>query len=76
MKYNYRGISRNGQTWINDLKGSAPETRFPDLDPSDMTESERDKLADYLRQDDGSLSESDMRFSSEVADEIEALEPE
>lgn len=76
MKYNYSGISSNGQSWIDDLKRHAPETGFPDLDPSDMTESERDTLAAYLRDDDGSLSESDMDFSSEVADEIEALEPE
>jgi hypothetical protein len=74
--YNYRNISSAGITWINDLQGSSPESAFPEVDPENMDEGDRDKLAAYLRAADGSLSARDLAFSGEVADEIEALEPE
>ena len=76
MKYDYSNISSQGQSWIDDLQRHAEDTRFPEVDPSNMSAEERDTLANYLRADDGSLSERDQKFSGEVADEIEALEPE
>jgi hypothetical protein len=63
-------------SWINDLRRAAPESRFPDLDPRNMTEEDRDTLSGYLREDDGSLSEDDMAYSCDVADLVDALEPE
>lgn len=63
-------------SWINDLRDASPESRFPDINPRNMTEDERDALAAYLRDDDGSLSEEGMEFSREVADEVDSLEPE
>jgi hypothetical protein len=76
MTYSYGAISDAGKMWIDDLMGSAPESGFPDLDPSSMTEIERDTLAAYLAAEDGSLSPEDMEFSSRVAAEIENLEAE
>lgn len=60
--------------WITDCKNC--DTGFPDIDPSNMTGEERDILASYLRFDDGSLSDRDMKFSRHVADIVDALEPE
>lgn len=70
----YRDISADGQTWINDLRGSDPG--FPDVDPARMTAEERDTLATYLRADDPSLTDDAQGLSSDVADEIEALDAE
>lgn len=75
QKYDYSSISADGQSWINDLKSAAPESAFPELEPSDMTEIERDILASYLCCDDGSLSAESLEFSAAVGAEIEALCP-
>ena len=74
--YNYRNISSDGISWINDLKRHPEETYFPNIDPEAMDEGDRDKLAAYLRADDGSLNERDLKFSREIADEIDALKRE
>ena len=76
MTYSYDAISDAGKGWINDLMRSAPESGFPDIDPSSMTEDERDTLAIYLAAEDGGLSSEDMEFSARVAKEIENLDGE
>lgn len=69
----YRKLSYDGQAWIEDLMGSADETGFPDIDPTQMTEEERDKLANYLDHDDGSLSAKVLEFSRSIAAEVREL---
>lgn len=70
----YDNISFEGQYWIRELRFEAPESRFPDIDPAKMSAEERDTLSAYLRTDcGGSLTEEGLKFSSSVADELDAL---
>lgn len=73
MTFDYRHLSGSAITWINDLRTHAADTNFPDIDPSAMSESERDILVAWLRDDDGSLNEADLELSCEVADGLEKL---
>lgn len=69
--YDYRDIANS--SWVSDLYRARPESGFPDIDPTKMSADDVQTLADYLRSDDSSLSEEDMDFSRDVADQIEAL---
>lgn len=69
--YDYNEISDSGISWINNLQ-TLPG--FPDITLNKMSNEDRDALVEYLRNDDGSLSEEDLEFSNEVANEIENLE--
>lgn len=73
VTYDYRNISPDGQGWIRDLMAYADETGFPTLDPQKMSAADRDRLVEYLKADDGSLSEEDMEFSRGVAQELADL---
>lgn len=70
--FSIAGISPDARSWIKDLAACANESAFPDIDPEQMTEDERDILCDYLAGDDGSLSHAALEFSREVADELRA----
>lgn len=74
LTYNYKDLSYEGRSWINDLRRADDETGFPAINPERMTEADRDRLADYLEFDDGSLSESNMEFSRSVAKEVRGLQ--
>ena len=71
--YDYRDLSAEAVGWIHDLKVHADDTGFPDIDPTSMSSSEVDLLADYLSGDDGSLSEEDQDLSDSVAEEVRNL---
>lgn len=69
--YDYRDIARS--EWVSDLYRARPESRFPEIDPKRMSAEDVQTLADYLRNEDPSLSEEDMEFSRGAADQVEAL---
>lgn len=73
-RYDASGV--NGFSFMRDMQRAAPESRFPVVDLAGLSASDRDTLCSYLRADDGSLSEEDQEFCGEIADEIDALEPD
>ena len=71
----YDASDVDGYGFLRDMRNT-PESRFPDVDLTDMSASDRDAVCAYLRDDDGSLSEDDQEFCGEIADEVEALDAE
>lgn len=70
----YDASDVNGYEFLRDMRNAAPESYCPEVDLANMSAEERDAVCAYLRADDGSLSEEDQEFCTEIADEIEALE--
>jgi hypothetical protein len=71
---NWKRLSDGAQAWIRDCRDSDED--FPVVDLEHMNARERDRLAEYLESDDGSLSAADMQFSRDVAGEVQALTAE
>lgn len=71
-RYDASGV--DGYGFLRDMRDSAPESRCPEVDLTDMSAEDRDAICVYLRSDDGSLPEEDQELCGEIADEIENLE--